>query len=233
MLSPFQVFAYEASPQPRYPLAVARTVIAGVLAALVLAPAAWSAQNPNPSLLRPATLKAKAPPVYAAAFKTTKGTFVVTVHRAWAPRGADRFYNLVRNGFYDDVSLFRVIPGFVVQFGISSKPSIARVWANANIRDDPVKHPNGPGTVTFADAGPNTRSTQVFVNLGDNGRLDRLGFAPFGAVTSGASVLGKLYSGYGEQPSSAQAQMTEQGKAFLTRTFPRLDRIVTARIVRR
>jgi peptidyl-prolyl cis-trans isomerase A (cyclophilin A) len=206
--------------------------MAGLLVALALAAAA-SPARPKPSLLQPSTLKATAPAVFAAAFKTTKGTFVVTVHRAWAPRGADRFYNLVRNGFYDDVSLFRVIPGFVVQFGISSKPSIARVWANANIRDDPVKHANTPGTITFADAGPNTRSTQVFVNLGDNSRLGPLGFAPFGEVTSGMNVLGKLYSGYGEQPSGAQGQMVVQGKAFLERTFPRLDSILSARIVRR
>jgi len=212
---------------------VNRAAVVALLAVLALPPAASSANSPKPSLLRPSTLTATAPPVYSAAFKTTKGTFVVTVHRAWAPRGADRFYNLVRNGFYDDVSLFRVIPGFVVQFGISSKPSIARVWANANIRDDPVKHANTRGTITFADAGPNTRSTQVFVNLVDNGRLGRLGFAPFGEVTSGMSVLGKLYSGYGEQPASAQGQMVEQGKAFLERTFPRLDSILTARIVRR
>ena len=208
-----------------------RAVVAGLLAVLAVAPAASTADSPKPSLLRPATLTAKAPAVFGAAFKTTKGTFVVTVHRAWAPRGADRFYNLVRNGFYDDVSFFRVVPGFVVQFGISSKPAIARVWANANIRDDLVRHSNTGGTVTFADAGPNTRSTQVFVNLGDNGRLDKLGFAPFGEVTSGVKVLAKLYRGYGEQPTGAQQQMTEQGRAFLKRYFPRLDAVETARIV--
>jgi peptidyl-prolyl cis-trans isomerase A (cyclophilin A) len=212
---------------------VHRAVLAAIVAVLTASTAATAAQAPKPSLLRPATLNAKAPAVYRVAFKTTKGTFIVTVHRAWAPRGADRFYNLVRNRFYDDVSFFRVVPGFVVQFGISSKPAIAQLWANANIRDDPVKHANTRGTLTFADAGPNTRSTQVFVNLGDNSRLDKLGFAPFGEVTSGMPVIGKLYSGYGEQPTSAQQQMVDQGKAFLEQNFPRLDSILTARVVRR
>jgi peptidyl-prolyl cis-trans isomerase A (cyclophilin A) len=207
--------------------------VAAIIGVLAVSPAASGARAPKPSLLQPATLKAKAPATFAVAFKTTKGTFVVTVHRAWAPRGADRFYNLVRNRFFDDVSFFRVVPGFVVQFGISSKPSIAQVWANANIKDDSVKHANTRWTLTFADAGPNTRSTQVFVNLGDNSRLDKLGFAPFGEVTSGMRVIGKLYSGYGEQPTSAQQQMVDQGKAFLERTFPRLDSVLTARVVHR
>ncbi len=202
------------------------------LSAAALALAAPAAAAPNPALLHPASLHAKAPATYQARFVTTKGPFVVTVHRAWAPRGADRFYNLVRNGFYDGQRLFRVVPGFVVQWGISGDPAVAKAWANANIPDDPVRHSNTPGTIAFADAGPNTRSTQVFVNLGSNAGLDTQGFAPFGIVTSGGAAIDALYHGYGEKPTGDQAQMTAQGEAFFEKTFPKLDRILTARIVR-
>jgi peptidyl-prolyl cis-trans isomerase A (cyclophilin A) len=184
-----------------------------------------------PQLLHPETLHAKAPTTYRASFKTTKGTFVVTVHRAWSPRGADRFYNLVRAHFFDGVTFFRVVKDFVVQFGISGDPKVAAAWQQANIADDPVKVSNTPGTITYADAGPGTRSTQVFVNLGNNAaNLDKQGFSPFGRVTSGMSVVGKLYGGYGEQPSGMQQQIATQGNAFLRKQFPKLDHIVTARI---
>ena len=207
-----------------------RLSLAALVAALGVAATAGAA--PPPSLLHPASLTAKAPNVYAVSFRTTKGTFVVTVHRAWAPRGADRFYNLVRAKFFDGVTFFRVVPGFVVQFGISPTPAVSAAWMNATIPDDPVKHSNVPGTITFADAGPNTRTTQVFVNLGDNGaNLDGQGFAPFGAVTKGMSVVGKLYGGYGERPTGDQQQISEQGNAFLKKHFPKLDSIVTARLV--
>ena len=164
-------------------------------------------------------------------FTTTKGAFVVTVDRRWAPRGADRFYNLVRAGFYDKQRLFRVIPGFVVQWGISGTPKIARAWQNATIRDDPVRHTNARGTIVFADAGPNTRTTQVFVNLGANTTLDSEGFAPFGVVTSGFATLQHLYSAYGERPSNDQPQIAQQGEPFLRTHFPKLDRILKARIL--
>jgi len=164
-------------------------------------------------------------------FTTTKGGFVVTIHRRWAPRGADRFYNLVRAGFYDKQRLFRVIPGFVVQWGISGTPKISRAWQNATIRDDPVRHTNAPGTIVFADAGPNTRTTQVFVNLGANSTLDGQGFAPFGVVTSGFATLQHLYHGYGEQPSNDQPEIAQQGESFLSKHFPKLDRILKARIL--
>jgi peptidyl-prolyl cis-trans isomerase A (cyclophilin A) len=188
-----------------------------------------SAASP-PQLLHPETLHAKAPATYRVSFKTTKGTFVVTVHRAWSPRGADRFYNLARAHFFDGVTFFRVLKGFVVQFGISGDPKVAAAWQNATIKDDPVKVSNTPGTVTYADAGPDTRSTQVFVNYGSNTNLDAQGFSPFGRVTSGMSVVNKLYAGYGDQPSSMQQQITEQGNAFLRKQFPKLDHVVTARI---
>ncbi len=203
-----------------------------LLSACAALAAAGVATASPPSLLHPATLTAKAPAVYSVAFATTKGTFTVTVHRAWAPRGADRFYNLVRAHFFDGVRFFRVVKGFVVQFGISPTPAVAAAWQAAAIRDDPVKTSNSKGTIMFADAGPNTRTTQVFINLADNSStLDSQGFAPFGKVSSGMSVVEKLYGGYGGRPSADQQQITQQGDSFLKRHFPRLDRIETARVV--
>ncbi len=153
------------------------------------------------------------------------------MHRAWAPLGADRFYNLVRAHFFDGVRFFRVVTGFVVQFGISPDPAVSRAWQNANIKDDPVKASNTAGTITYADAGPNTRTTQVFVNLANNAsNLDRMGFSPFGRVTSGMNVVNRLYAGYDDQPTNDQQQITSQGDAFLRKHFPKLDRIVSARI---
>ncbi|HKI91276.1 MAG TPA: peptidylprolyl isomerase [Gaiellaceae bacterium] len=210
-----------------------KTILLTVLAAAVIAVPATAATKPNPALLHPAKLHAKAPALFKVRFNTTKGAFVVTVHRAWAPRGADRFYNLVRARFYDGDRLFRVVPGFVVQFGISPSPKISKAWLNATIADDKVRHSNTPGTMTFAAAAsPNTRTTQVFVNLGNDAFLDAQRFAPFGAITSGRKVLAKLYHGYGETPTNAQGQMFAQGESFLRKTFPKLDRILTARVVK-
>ena len=205
-----------------------RTLLAAVAAAAILAGAAAAS---GPSLLHPASLHAKAPAVFRVRFTTTKGPFVVTVHRNWAPRGADRFYNLVHAGFYNGQRLFRVIPGFVVQWGISGTPKIAQAWQSATIKDDPVRHSNKRGTFVFADGGPNTRTTQVFVNLGPNTQLDKDGFAPFGTVTSGFATLEHLYHGYGERASNAQAQITQQGEAFFRKHFPKLDRILKTRLL--
>ena len=192
-----------------------------------------AAAAPNPALLHPSTLDAKAPAVFRARFTTTKGVFVVTVHRAWAPRGADRFYNLVRARFYDGDRLFRVVPGFVVQFGISPSPKVSAAWLNATIRDDRVRRSNTRGTVTFAAAtAPDPRTTQVFVNLGSNAFLDSQGFAPFGQVTSDMTAIAKLYHGYGDKPTNAQGEISAQGEAFVKRAFPKLDRILTARVVK-
>lgn len=202
-----------------------------LLSILVALAAAGATAAAPPSLLHPATLKAKAPAVYSVAFKTTKGTFVITVHRAWAPHGADRFYNLALAHFYDGVSLFRVVPGFVVQFGIGTTSAIAKAWQRSSIPDDPVKTSNAKGTVTYADAGPKTRTTQVFVNLANNKFLDSQGFAPFGVVSSGMNVIAKLYSGYKDKPTADEFQMIEHGNAFTQKQFPRLDHIVTARLV--
>ena len=186
--------------------------------------------TPPPALLHPAALHAKAPATYNVAFATTQGRFVITVHRSWSPRGADRFYNLVRARFFDGVEFFRVVNGFVVQFGISPYPQVSSAWQNANIKDDLVKTSNARATITFADGGPNTRTTQVFINLGTNAFLDGQGFSPFGKVTTGMSVVGKLYSGYGDKPTNDQPQIAAQGNTFLKKHFPKLDAILTARI---
>lgn len=184
------------------------------------------------SLVEPATLNQKAPETFKAKFTTTKGDFVVEVTRAWSPLGADRFYNLVKNGFFTDVCLFRVVPGFVVQFGISGDPKIAAAWSHANIPDDPRgKQSNRPGTLTFATAGPNTRTTQVFINFGDNGGLDAQGFTPFGAVAEGMDVVNKLYGGYGDQVTNLQGEIETQGNSFLKSRFPNLDYIKSAVLV--
>ena len=203
-----------------------------LLAALVVTGTAAAATAPTANLMHPSKLTAKAPAAYTVAFKTTKGTFDVTVTRALAPRGADRFYNLVQAHFYDGVEFFRVVENFVVQFGISGKPQITQAWSSANVKDDPVKTSNVRGTITFADAGPNTRTTQVFINLADNTSLDSQGFAPFGKVSSGMNVVDALYGGYGEDPSNAQGQIDTQGNAFLKSQFPKLDAVLTARVVK-
>ena len=185
---------------------------------------------PKRSLLDPATLNEKAPETYKAAFTTTKGPFVVEVTRAWAPLGADRFYNLVKNRFYDGASFFRVVPGFVVQFGMSARPEVSSAWRTATIQDDPVKESNQRGSITFAKTNqPDTRSTQVFINLVNNPRLDAMGFSPFGRVVEGMDVVDKIYSGYRERPE--QGRIEAEGKAYLDTNFPQLDSIKTAVIV--
>lgn len=170
-----------------------------------------------------------APAVFRAKFETTKGNFVMEVHRDWAPSGADRFYYLVRNGFYDDTRFFRVVEGFVVQFGLSGDPKISTQWREAFIQDDSVKQSNQRGFVSYAMGGPHTRSTQVFVNFKDNTSLDTRGFAPFAQVVEGLDVVDSLYRGYGEQPS--QAKIRNEGNAYLDREFPKLDKIVRAYVV--
>jgi peptidyl-prolyl cis-trans isomerase A (cyclophilin A) len=186
------------------------------------------AAGTDAALLKPATLTATAPAKYNVAFKTTAGTFVVRVTRAWAPNGADRIYNLVRHHFYDGAEFFRVVPGFVAQFGLSPNPAVNQAWSTATIPDDPVKASNRAGYLTFADSGPNTRTTQLFINLRANKQLDGMGFAPVGQVVSGMGVVSKLYSGYGEAPD--QNAITMSGNAYLQKSFPKLDRIVSARI---
>jgi peptidyl-prolyl cis-trans isomerase A (cyclophilin A) len=188
----------------------------------------------NPALANPAALTEQAPATYKVKFDTSKGPFVIEVHRDWAPNGADRFYNLVKNGFYNNTRFFRVISGFMVQFGINGDPSISSRWRSARISDDPVQKSNARGMITFATAGPNTRTTQVFINFADNSMLDKQGFAPFGQVISGMNVVDALYSGYGEgAPSGAgpeQGRVQSEGNAYLTSQFPKLDYIKSATI---
>ncbi len=180
----------------------------------------------NQELLQPASLTAKSPDEFDVKFATTKGDFVVHVTRAWAALGADRFYNLVQHHFFTDAAFFRVIPGFMVQFGLNADPAVNRPWRNATIKDDPVTQSNKPGYITFATAGPNTRTTQLFINYGNNTFLDNQGFAPFGQVTSGMDVVQQIYSGYGESPD--QGKITAEGKAYLEKNFPKLDAIRSA-----
>jgi len=184
----------------------------------------------DPQLLHPANLKAKAPETFEATFVTTKGDIVIQVTRAWSPLGADRFYNLVEHGFYNGNPFFRNLPGFIVQFGLTGNPAVNRAWDNANIQDEPVQEHNLPGYVTYAKSSiPNSRTTQLFINLGDNSTsLDRQGFAPFGKVISGMDVVQKLYSGYGEQPD--QDAIRTQGSAYFSKKYPNLDLIKTATI---
>ena len=200
-----------------------------ILLAVVFAAPAMSQQLANP-----AALTEQAPPVYKAKFDTSKGAFVIEVHRDWAPIGADRFYNLVKNGFFDDVRFFRVVSGFMVQFGINGDPTISAKWREARIRDDQGKQSNTRGMVTFATAGPNTRTTQVFINFGDNNRLDSMGFAPFGQVISGMNVVDALYSGYGEgAPRGSgpdQGRLQQEGNAYLMKEFGKMDFVKKATI---
>ncbi len=174
------------------------------------------------------------PDTYKVRFDTAKGQFLVTVTRAWAPLGADRFYTLVKSGFYDGARFFRVISGFVVQFGIAGNPALNAKWHDANLVDDPVTQGNRRGTITYGTAGPNTRTTQVFINLADNARLDSKGFAPFGAVTEGMEVVDQFYSDYGEGPpmggGPAQSRAEAEGNSYFERDFPKLDYIKKATI---
>jgi len=183
----------------------------------------------RPSLLNPASLNAKAPAVFKAQLTTTAGEFVVEVNRAWAPLGADRFYNLVKYGYFTNASFFRVVPGFVVQFGLNADPAVNKVWHSANIKDDPVTQSNKRGTIVFATAGPNTRTNQFFINYVDNARLNSMGFAPFGTVVEGIDVVDKIFPNYGERPR--QDLISDQGDAYIKANFPDMDKIKMARIV--
>jgi peptidyl-prolyl cis-trans isomerase A (cyclophilin A) len=180
------------------------------------------------SLLKPDALNEKSPDVFDVEFTTTNGNFTIHVTRAWAPIGADRFYNLVKHNYFDDAAFFRIVPNFVVQFGLSANPAVNSVWRSANIKDDPVTQSNKPGYITFATAGLHTRTTQLFINLGNNTFLDQQGFSPFGQVTQGMAVVQGFFGGYGESPD--QGAITRQGKAYLDKSFPKLDSIKSAKI---
>lgn len=226
-------------------LAGASFFVSGAAAAQTSAPAkrpatsesgAPAAKAPfDAALLQPATLRATAPAEYDVKFVTTAGDFTMHVTRAWAPNGADRFYNLVRHHYYDGAAFFRVISGFMAQFGLSAYPEVNKAWENANIKDDPVTQSNHRGYVSFATAGPNTRTTQLFVNYGNNAALDKSGFSPFAVVTDGMDVVDKLYSGYGEGAPDghgpSQDLVGNRGRAYLEKSFPKLDVIRSATVV--
>jgi peptidyl-prolyl cis-trans isomerase A (cyclophilin A) len=212
-------------------------VLAGVLAAnagtnsVPAVPAVPAA----PSFADPAKLTAIAPETFKAQFITTKGKIIIEVTRSLAPNGADRFYNLVRSGFFTDIAFFRVLPGFMCQFGIHGDPSVSAKWRDANISDDAVKGSNTRGTVTFATAGPNTRTTQLFINFGDNSSLDGQGFSPFGKVIEGMDVVDKINGEYGEGAPNGrgpdQGRIQGEGNAYLKQDFPNLDYIKSASIL--
>ncbi len=210
-----------------------------VLALLTTAQLPACGQEPayNPMLLAPDSLTETAPDVFRASFETSRGNFVVEVHRDWSPNGADRFYNLVANGYYDNVRFFRVIAGFMAQFGIHGDTAVSAAWRSHRIDDDSVKQSNTRGFVSYAMGGPNTRTTQVFINYVDNSRLDGMGFSPFGQVVEGMEVVDSLYSGYGESKPRGrgpeQRKIQDEGNAYLKRDFQHLDFVRTATIVPR
>ena len=190
----------------------------------------------SPGFADPAKLTAKAPETFQAQFDTTKGKFTVEVTRSLAPKGADRFYNLVRSGYFKDVAIFRVVPGFMCQFGIHGDPNVSAKWREAVIPDDPVKGSNTRGTITFAMGGPNTRTTQLFINFADNSRLDNIGFPPFGKVVEGMDVVDKINGEYGDMPQQGGTGpnpdlIAAEGNAYLKKDFPNLDYIKSATIL--
>jgi peptidyl-prolyl cis-trans isomerase A (cyclophilin A) len=200
-----------------------------IAVALSLCGLAWPAHAQAPQVP-----SEEAPPNYKARFDTSKGTFVVEVRRDAAPNGADRFYNLVKSGFFDNARFFRVVSGFVVQFGINGDPAIMAKWREARIKDDPVKVSNQRSFMTFATSGPDSRTTQVFISLVNNDWLDSRGFAPFGKVVSGMDVIDKLYGEYGESPPKGngpeQSRIQMEGNAYLNKSFPKLDYIKKATV---
>ena len=208
-------------------------VLAGVLAAAVTV---FTEQaKPSAALSNPAALKETAPATFTANFDTSAGSFVITVHRDWAPNGADRFYNLVKNGFFTNVRFFRAIPNFMVQFGIHGDPAVASQWRNARLAVDKVVKSNTRGMITYAMGGtPDTRTTQMFINFKNNANLDALGFAPFGEVTTGMDNVDKIYQGYGEGAPRGkgpeQGRVQAEGNAYLMKDFPKMDYIKSATI---
>ena len=190
--------------------------------------------EPHPGLMNPKLATAKAPEKFDVEVTTTKGNFTITVDRTWSPNGADRFYNLVSIGYFNDIGIFRAIKGFMFQFGIHGDPNVNKKWSDANIKDDPAKGiSNTPGTITFARTGaPDSRSTQFFINLGNNDFLDNQGFTPFGKVTKGADVITKINTEYGENPRSFQGQFEAKGNAYLKERMPKVDYIKSVRLAK-
>jgi len=233
------MLANQPATQAKSPASSAMSIRASwamLVPALLFGVVATAAFGQAGNLGNPAALTEKAPATYKARFDTSKGAVVIDVRRDWAPNGADRFYNLVKNGFYDDNRFFRVISSFMVQFGVNGDPKISAQWRNARIKDDPVKQSNKRGFITFATSGPDSRTSQVFINFADNGGLDSQGFAPFGQVTAGMNLVDALYSGYGEGAPRGrgpdQGRIQTEGNAYLMKDFPNLDYVRKAAIVK-
>lgn len=193
------------------------------------------AKAPGPpnrdALFDPWLAREQAPDVFRVKFETTRGDIVFEIRRDWAPQGADRFFNLVRIGYFDDVAFFRVLPAFVAQFGIHGDPRVNAAWRQTALADDPVKTSNVRGTLSFATGGPNTRTTQLFINLGHNTNLDAMGFSPIGKVIEGMPVAAKLFMDYGEAASRVQDLIQYKGNDFLKQKFPKLDYIKQATVL--
>lgn len=224
--------AKEAAPAPGAKAAAA----APAAAKTADAKAGPALEELRPVLLDPAAAKApNVPDLFRVRFETTKGPFVVEARSDWAPKGAERFYNLVHHGFFTDVAFFRAIDGFMVQFGISGSPTIAKAWKDAVFPDDPVKQMNRRGNISFATSGPDSRTTQMFINYVDNFRLDKMGFAPFARVVEGMDVVDSLYKGYGEGAPGgrgpSQGRIQAEGNAYLGKDFPELDYIKSATVI--
>jgi peptidyl-prolyl cis-trans isomerase A (cyclophilin A) len=221
-----------------------KRILLGLLSALALASLGFAADDAKPAAEKktetpgfadPSKLTEKAPESFKAKFTTTKGAFTIEVTRSQSPNGADRFYNLVKSGYFQDVSFFRVIPGFMGQFGIHGDPKVSAAWRTARIQDDPVKSSNKRGAISFAMAGPNTRTTQLFINLVDNDNLDSMGFSPFGKVVEGMEIVDKINGEYGEGAPRGrgpnQGLIQDKGNEYLKASFPNLDYIKSAVIV--
>jgi peptidyl-prolyl cis-trans isomerase A (cyclophilin A) len=199
--------------------------------AVMIATTLLSAQVDLEKLKNPNQLTEQAPDQYRARFDTSKGVFVIAVTREWAPLAADRFYNLVKNGFYDDSRFFRVLDGFMAQFGLHADAAVNSAWRTANLKDEPVVKSNTRGFVTFTrESSPNSHYTMIFINYKDNSYLDADGFAPFGEVVTGMDVVDKLYSGYGRQNIPDQRRILREGNAYLLAEYPMLDYVKTATI---
>lgn len=223
-------------------IAIRHTALLLVLASSALAacgreppppPAEEPVETIDP-ILDPANQTATAPDEFRVLMETSEGNVVIAVHRAWAPLGADRFYNLVKVGYYDDHRVYRVVKGFMAQFGMNANPRVTAVWRNFPMADDAVTHTNARGTVSFASSGPNSRTTQIFINYGENTPLDEMGFAPFGEVVEGMDVVERFYAGYGDGPPKGQGpeqpRIHTEGNAYLDASFPQLTKIVRATI---
>jgi peptidyl-prolyl cis-trans isomerase A (cyclophilin A) len=209
-----------------------RGVLISILASLLMLASCSSPGTPEKKTEETAKPATPAGPPATGSYKvlmaTSKGNITVEVHRDWAPIGAQRFYELVQAGFYDNARFFRYVPNFVIQFGLAADPAVTKKWGTP-INDDPVTHINRTGSLSFANAGPNTRDTQIFINLRTNQGLDDQGFAPFAQITDGMDVVGKIYGGYGERAD--QNALRLQGNAYLLKSYPKMDYIRTAKLL--